>query len=578
MWIGRIFAALRVAAFIALALANQVVNAQTGEAVAGFAGVDAKMQEIMTKYGVPGGAIAVMRNGQLVFARGYGLADTATGRAVQPDTRFRIAGLGMPITAVATMSLIEAGKFSLTTPVRAFLGLATPTDSRWDMITVGHLLEHTGGWDSRVSEDPVFQARKIATTLGVASPPSAAQTVQYMLRLPLDFQPGSKVVAANFGYVLLGEIIAKAAGMPYEQYTRGLFERAGASGIVHGGGPPAYHYGGESQYYVPSGSPTYPSVYDDSPGIVQAPNGAFSMDAVLAAGGWVGSPIDLMRFLRAVDPKTGNAAIISPASVQAMLARPATYTDTQDAYYARGWNYRPTSSLDGHWFHQGTLDGTSSIIIRLATGLSFAAIFNFRDNALAIQSEIDNVLTGAVMAATGAASADLFTRYISATDVVEYRVAASNSYFLTGRVLEQVLLDGLPGSFKRTGATFVAVNTARMSGAEDAICRYYISDPGAGISSHFYGRRSTDCILISANKPASFSDEGFDFASAFPDSGGNCPADHPEKIYRSFRKSAPGVNPNHRYSASVSSYDAMTAQGWAAEGVAFCTRSVNAAH
>jgi CubicO group peptidase (beta-lactamase class C family) len=576
MSMHRVFTAVSITTIALFVLAGQVASARTGETVAGFTTVDVKMQEIMTKYGVPGGAIAVMRNGELVFARGYGLADTATGRVVQPDTRFRIAGIGQPITAVATMSLIEAGKLSLTTPVRAFLGLATATDPRWDTITVGHLLEHTGGWDSRVSEDPVFQARKIATTLGVASPPSAAQTVQYMVRQPLDFQPGSKFIASNFGYVLLGEIIAKAAGMPYEQYARGLFERAGASGIVHGGGPPAHRYGGESQYYVPSGSPTFPSVYDDSPGIVQAPNGAFGMDTILASGGWVGSPIDLLRFLRAVDPKTGSAAIISPASIQAMLARPATYTDNQDAYFARGWNYRPTSSVDGHWFQQGTLDGTSSIIIRLATGLSFAAVFNFRDNALAIQSDIDNILTGAVMEATGAASADLFTRYVSPTDVVEYKVVVSNSYFLTGRVLEQVLLDGLPASFKRTGATFVAASTARISGAEDAICRYYISDAAAGISSHFYGRRSTDCGLIAANKPASFADEGFDFASAFPDANGNCPADHPEKIYRSFRKAAPGINPNHRYSASVSSYDAMTAQGWAAEGVAFCALSGNA--
>lgn len=577
MSMHRFIAALSAAAIALLTLANQIVSAQTGEAVAGFAAVDAKMQEILTKYGAPGGAIAVMRNGQLVFARGYGLADTATGRAAQPDTRFRIASLSKPITAVATMSLIEAGKLALTTPVRTFLGLPTPADARWDTITVAHLLEHTGGWDNTLSEDPVFQARKIAATLGVSSPPTSAQTVQYMMRLPLDFTPGSRFTYANFGYLLLGEVITKAAGMPYEQYTRNLFERAGASGIVHGGGTPAYHYGGESQYYVPAGSPTYTSVYDDSPGTVQFPNGGVSMEAILSAGGWIASPIDLMRFLRAVDPKTGNASIIAPTTVAAMMARPATYSDPADAYYARGWMYRPVGGSDGHWWHQGSLPGTSSVIIRLASGLSFSAVFNFRDNALAIQNDIDNELTGIVMAATGAASTDLFTRYVSPTDVVEYKVAASNSYFLTGRVLEQVLLDSLPASFKRTGATFVAASSARISGAEDTICRYYISDATAGISSHFYGRRSTDCGLIAANKPASFSDEGFDFASAFPDASGNCPADHPEKIYRSFRKSAPGVNPNHRYSASVSSYDAMIAQGWAAEGVAFCTRSVNAA-
>jgi uncharacterized protein (DUF1800 family) len=161
--------------------------------------------------------------------------------------------------------------------------------------------------------------------------------------------------------------------------------------------------------------------------------------------------------------------------------------------------------------------------------------------------------------------------------VVEYYIASLDSYFLTGRPSEQAALDGLPAQFRRTGASFDAYAAgAGPAGTED-YCRFYISIPAPPVSSHFYGRKSTDCVTLAAANLPTHKFEDYDFAVFPPLASGLCPAHAPLAIYRSFRTQKAGVNPNHRFTFSAREYAAMTSKGWNTEGIAMCAVSGAAA-
>src|SRR5688572_13667361 len=97
----------------------------SGAAVVEMASYDQKIPAFMRKYGIPGGAVAVLRDGKLIYARGFGYADVANKTPVQPDALFRIASVSKPITAIAIMKLVEEGKLTLDDRVAPFIAHLT---------------------------------------------------------------------------------------------------------------------------------------------------------------------------------------------------------------------------------------------------------------------------------------------------------------------------------------------------------------------------------------------------------------------------------------------------------------------
>jgi Repeat of unknown function (DUF5648) len=157
--------------------------------------------------------------------------------------------------------------------------------------------------------------------------------------------------------------------------------------------------------------------------------------------------------------------------------------------------------------------------------------------------------------------------------VVEYYNRDLDAYFITGRANEQQALDAVP-AFSRTGAVFVAHPASAPAQGQTRICRFYISTSSPFASSHFYGRETTDCVVIANASPPGFTNEGFDFAIAVPTGAAQCATNARFPVYRAFRPAANGKTPNHRYLVSLGQYDAMIASGWTGEGVAFCATSV----
>lgn len=360
----------------------------TGDAVEGLASYDELMRRVMHKWSVPGGAIAVAKDGKLVFARGYGLADVTAKKSVAPDALFRIASLSKPITAVTVLRLVEKGKIDLDEKAFAALGrLEGPPgatrDPRLDAITVRQLLQHTGGWDRDKSFDAMFIPLKAAEAIGAPAPADATTVIRYMLGVPLDFDPGTRYAYSNLGYAILGRIIERRTGKPYaEVVEEEVFRPAGITRIRLGRTLPAFRAEDEVQYYHYDEKDVARCVFPYVRGRVQWPDGGFYLEAMDAHGGWIASAIDLVRFASAIDGRGGDAQtrLLSQESINAMTARPSPdVAKGKDSHYGFGWNVRSEGD-DANWWHTGSLPGTSTLLVRAHNGLVWAVLFNARPN------------------------------------------------------------------------------------------------------------------------------------------------------------------------------------------------------
>ncbi|MBC7853693.1 MAG: beta-lactamase family protein, partial [Pirellulaceae bacterium] len=184
------------------------------------------MTSFIQDHKVPGGSLAIVRDGKVVYARGFGLADKEKKTPVQPESLFRIASISKPITAVAILKLVEEGKLKTEDKILDILHYEphfegdAKFDERWKEITIAQCLAHTGGWDRGVSYDPMFQAHRMAKSLKIDLPILPEHIIRYQLGQKLDFTPGERYAYSNFGYSLLGRVIEKLSGKPYEQYVQ----------------------------------------------------------------------------------------------------------------------------------------------------------------------------------------------------------------------------------------------------------------------------------------------------------------------------------------------------------------------
>lgn len=361
---------------------------------------DREMKAFMSERKIPGGALAVVKDRRLVYARGYGWADRDKKIPVKPDSLFRIASLSKPITAVAVLKLVQEKKLNL--DARAFDIVRLPPvledgstpDARLGRITVRQLLQHTGGWDREKSFDPMFRAKLIAQKTDTPPPAGAAAVVRYMLGQSLDFDPGSRYAYSNFGYCVLGRVIEQISGQPYEKFVRErILAPIGIEGMRIGASLDDRQAPGEVRYYMADDSKG-DCVFPSGPPKVPWPYGGFHLEAMDAHGGWIASAVDLARFAAALDdPK--RSPLLKSATYDIMYAPPLPPVSRekngapQDSWYGCGWSVRPVRMGRANYWHTGSLPGTATLLVRRWDGLSWAALFNQR-------SEDKNLPDGAI--------------------------------------------------------------------------------------------------------------------------------------------------------------------------------------
>jgi CubicO group peptidase (beta-lactamase class C family) len=353
--------------------------------------IDRSLQNFVARHRIPGLSVAITYQRRLLYAKGFGYADLETRQPVRPDSLFRIASLSKPITAVAVLQLAEEGKFKLDDRVVNVLHLEPTRDPRIANVTIRHLLQHRGGWDRGKSYDPMFIHQRIARQLKIRPPANPAQIIQYMMGQPLDFEPGSAYAYSNFGYRVLGRVIEKVSGQPYEEYVRqrvlkpiGVRDMRLGRSLIEDRAPR------EVRYYDEKGRMSRGVVGYAAERAVPLPYGVDAIEAMDAHGGWIASAVDMVRFCSTFDDP-GTFRLLRPASIATMLGRPpgaaghvrARAGDVpKNHYYGCGWDVRPQEHGAYTFWHTGALPGTSTLMVHRFDGFDWVVLCNTRSSVV----------------------------------------------------------------------------------------------------------------------------------------------------------------------------------------------------
>ncbi len=330
-----------------------------------FAPLDTLATNAIAAANVPGVSVAIAKDGLLVFARAYGSADPAAGEAMTVDHRLRAASVAKPITATAIMQLEEQGTLSRNDLVFGDSGwLGTDYGNNaynqfLQQITIDHLLTHTTGMWPNDGNDPMFQFPTDAVD----------DLITWTLdTYPPTMAPGSNQRYSNFGYCLLGRIIERATGQPYEQYVQGsVLAQCGITGMQLAGDTLADRAAGEATYDGTNSTASVTFFGDAAPTLLNNPYD-IPIRRMDAHGGWIATATDLLRFVVRMDAFPNPPDVVSSATLTTMTTGTAA-----EPGYGRGW---AINVADSNWFHDGRLPGTEAILVRRSDGFAYAAIAN----------------------------------------------------------------------------------------------------------------------------------------------------------------------------------------------------------
>jgi N-acyl-D-amino-acid deacylase len=328
--------------------------------------------------GYPGGSLAVVRDGRLVYARGYGWADDYTPATAV--TRYRQASISKAVTRSLLAGLVADGTLNLDLEVFPYLGVI-PGDSRANLITVRMLRDHMSG----LGGDYFFESRSAAMFFGVASPPSADTMVRWTARYPLAADPGTVYRYNNTNYALLSRVIERATGREWIDLVRELTASVGVTSWRLG--QSLAEPGDEARYYEADQWRYAESVFDSEPGMVEWPYGGYNLESMGGAVSLVSTVVDMARY----DLAVARGAIPAPEE-KPIPTQP-------------GWSYT--------YIYNGSMPGHYSFLIRIWNGTNLTVIagtFNHRD-AGAIDRSINQRILDAYNATTVWPNVDLFGSY-----------------------------------------------------------------------------------------------------------------------------------------------------------------------
>ncbi|MEM6720544.1 MAG: serine hydrolase [Bacteroidota bacterium] len=320
--------------------------------------LDSKIKKVMKDYKVPAVSIGIVKDGKLVYAKGYGYGNKEEGIIAAATSSMRLASISKPITSVAIMKLVEQKKLKLSDKVLGKNSILGNTygkkwkiGSREKAITVQQLLEHTAGgdsWDNDKSPegtdtwgDPMFQKKlknrknHISWVLNSRNP---------------THTPGTRYAYSNFGYNLLGRIIEKKTGKSYESYVRNsILKPSGITQMFIGKDKKKDRRYKEVVYYS-----------DRKPYDLQ-------MRRMDSHGGWIASAVDMMKFMVRVDGQSSKKDILKKTTISTM-----TKGSSVNGGYAKGW------SVSGrNWSHGGSMAGTGTLLKKMDNGVSYVILTNF---------------------------------------------------------------------------------------------------------------------------------------------------------------------------------------------------------
>ena len=280
----------------------------------------------MQQQRIPGLSLVVLKDGKIVKAQGYGVANRETKVPATPETVYKIGSVSKQFIATGIMLLVQEGQIAISDPISKFL---EGTPATWKEITVQHLLTHTSGI---VREGPAFNGAKRQ---------SDADVIKSAYPLPLRFAPGAKWEYGNTNYFALAEIIRKVGGMPWDEYlAQKVFKPAGMASThaTHANAKLANRAIG----------------YSDNDRLVPADDWVASRPS----GAFFSTVLDLAKWDAVLDGDT-----ILRQSTRRQMWTPVTLNDGRSHPYGFGWQLNPLGDRK-RVHHGGGLPGFQSEFAR----------------------------------------------------------------------------------------------------------------------------------------------------------------------------------------------------------------------
>jgi CubicO group peptidase (beta-lactamase class C family) len=299
----------------------------------------------MAHYHVPGLSLACIHNGAVEWTQAFGVARVG-GEPVMPETLFQASSIGMPVTAVAVLRLVEQGKLNLDADVSQYLRswrLPTNRFTEQKKVTLRELLSHTAGTTVHSFED-YAAGEKVPTLVQVLNGESPANSAP----VTIDFAPGSQFRYAGGNYAIIQQILTDVTGEPFPELMEELILQ------------PLHMVHSTFQQPIPEKLRPLVGIPFDKDGNAIG-GGPHTSPMTAVAGLWT-TPSDLALFALAIqDALVGKpAAIVSPSTAHEML-RPV-----------RG-NYALGFVIDGkgpnrYFFHPGANLGYLSFFFAYEKG------------------------------------------------------------------------------------------------------------------------------------------------------------------------------------------------------------------
>lgn len=299
---------------------------------------DAQAEEIkkvvaghMRRHDFPGLSLAILHQGTLRYAAGFGTKSPGGESPVNADTRFRIASITKPITAVAVLQLHEAGKIELDRPVRTY---CPQYPSKPVNPTVRHVLSHQSG--IRHTTD-----REDTSIKGDFE--SLSEVIPLFAEEKLRFDPGADFLYTSWGYTLLGCVIETVSGTSYMEYLQQrILQPAGMTSTVRD--RPDFAAADFSSGFRPRGSRLIPSEVVDT---------RFKTPA----SGLISTAVDLAQFVRAMYA----GELLQPETVEKMFRKQPTTTG-KTGQFTLGWVAASGKAFGDAYYHGGSMEGTAGFV------------------------------------------------------------------------------------------------------------------------------------------------------------------------------------------------------------------------
>lgn len=280
---------------------------------------------------IPGMSIAIGRDGRLVFAEGFGSIDLEGRLAATADTRYRIASITKPVTAVAVLQLAAAGKLNLDDPVHE---RCPGYPAKEHNPTIRHLLAHQSGIRHTTDEED---------TSIVGAFPRFADAIAPVAGEALEFEPGTTTLYTSWGYAILGCVIETVSGQSYMDYITG-----------HVLGPSAMS---ATTLDTPDFSPPDFSPGYRGRGSRLRPSEVVDTRFKTPASGLISSAPDLVRFALAL-----QSGELLPEGWRARMFEAQTLRDGSVTQNTLGWLTLTRPDGLAAYYHTGSMEGTTALL------------------------------------------------------------------------------------------------------------------------------------------------------------------------------------------------------------------------